>query len=92
VAAERVIAEIRAQTEKKGSGKVCQVAAYTDRRSARALANRLMDDGFDSYVSHTYHNERDRYRVRVRPQAGRTIKAVASDLKRKGLSVWVTNE
>jgi hypothetical protein len=72
--------------------KVIQVAAYTDERSARALARRLESDGFVSYVSHADQGGKDRYRVRVRESAGNDISAISSRLKTQGLNVWVTTE
>ncbi len=95
-AAERVLAELRAQRvpepDRPTPSRVIQVAAYTERGAAGALAQRLSQDGYDSYVSHTLHQGIDRYRVRVRPAPGTDLDAVANRLKRKGLSVWVTRE
>jgi cell division protein FtsN len=94
-AAERVISEIAARdAAKKPSGpqKVVQVAAHTDRQMAEALVRRLQDRGFDSYISGTRPKGKHRYRVRVRPEAGASVKRLASRLEAQGFGVWITTE
>ena len=93
--AERVISEIAAREARRqqtGSGKVVQVAAYTERRMAEALVQRLRDDEFGAYVSDTRPEGTHRYRVRVRTQKGQSPQALASSLEERGLSVWITSE
>jgi cell division septation protein DedD len=93
--AEAVMADIARRQQPgaaAGAGRVIQIASYTDRRSADALVNRLRKQGFDSFVSTTRAEGTERFRVRVRPAAGRDERQVASDLESRGFSVWVTSE
>ena len=93
--AERVISEIAAREasrQQAGSGKVVQVAAYTERRMAEALVQRLREDEFGAYLSDRRSESKHRYRVRVRTQKGQSPQALASSLKERGLSVWITTE
>lgn len=71
---------------------VIQIASYTDRRSADALATRLRRSGLQAYVSHTRPEGKPRYRVRVRPSGGLAPRELAARLKDHGFSVWVTSE
>jgi cell division septation protein DedD len=94
-AAERVISEIAARdATKKPSGpqSVVQVAAHTDRQMAEALMRRLQESGFHSYISGTRPKGQHRYRVRVRPEAGASVKKLASRLEAQGFGVWITTE
>jgi cell division septation protein DedD len=93
--AEAVMADIARRQQPgaaAGAGRVIQIASYTDRRAADALVNRLRKQGFDSFVSTTRAEGTERFRVRVRPAAGRDERQVASDLESRGFSVWVTSE
>jgi cell division septation protein DedD len=87
---EAVVASLAKKAAPGGS--VVQVAAYSDARSAEALARRLRGQGFDSYVSDQKPGGQQRYRVRVRPAAGQDPKQLAAKLGQSGLSVWVTRE
>jgi cell division septation protein DedD len=91
-AKEAVVASLAKKTSPAPGGSVVQVAAYSDARSAEALARRLRDQGFDSYVSDQKPDGQQRYRVRVRPSTGQDPKQLAAKLGQSGLSVWVTRE
>jgi cell division septation protein DedD len=91
-AKEAVVASLAKKTAPARGGSVVQVAAYSDARAAEALARRLRGQGFDSYVSDQKPDGQQRYRVRVRPDAGEDPKQLAAKLGQSGLSVWVTRE
>lgn len=97
MAAERVIREIAARRDTARAadprvGPVVQVAAYTDARSADALALRLRRKGFDSFVAEGGSDVAQRFRVRVQPTAEVTSKLLAQQLTELGFSVWVTRQ
>ncbi|MFQ5698439.1 MAG: SPOR domain-containing protein [Myxococcota bacterium] len=92
---ERAMAQLAARhrdDESDSAKVVIQIASYTDRRSADALATRLRRSGFQAYVSHTRPEGKPRYRVRVRPSGGLAPRELAARLKDHGFSVWVTSE
>lgn len=76
---------------RKGS-KVIQIAAFKDMRSAEALVRRLRRSGFDSYVSSTQPEGEKRFRVRVSPSGGSDIQTLATQLRERGFSIWLTTE
>lgn len=93
--AQTVIADISRRTTGRvpsPSGKVVQVAAYTDARSAEALVRRLRERGYDSFVSSSVPQGRLRFRVRVRPAAGQEVAQLAEALGASGYGVWITRE
>ncbi len=92
---ERVIAEIAAwekSAPKTGPSEVVQVAAYTDRKLAEVLVERLRKRGFDSYISDTQPKGSHRFRVRVRPPSGDSANQLAARLEAQGHGVWITKE
>ncbi len=92
---ERVIAEIAAREKsapKTGPSEVVQVAAYTDRKGAEVLVERLRKRGFDSYISDTQPKGSHRFRVRVRPPSGGSANQLAARLEAQGHGVWITKE
>jgi cell division septation protein DedD len=94
-AATRAIARIFDQVETTAAppgGKVVQIAAYRDLRSAEALARRLVRDGFKAYVSGKHPPGDLRHRVRVRPAPEQDVYALAGELEERGFGVWVTEE
>ncbi len=94
-ALERVIAEIAAREKsapKTGPSEVVQVAAYTDRKLAEVLVERLRKRGFDSYISDTQPKGSHRFRVRVRPPSGDSANQLAARLEAQGHGVWITKE
>jgi cell division septation protein DedD len=84
-------AKPRPEPPREGS-KVVQIAAYKDIRSAEALVRRLRRGGFDSYVSRTRPEGEERFRVRVSPSGGSDIETLATQLRERGFSIWVTTE
>ncbi len=71
---------------------VVQVAAYTDRRMAEELMERLRIGGFHAYLSATQAQGALHHRVRVRPRPGRDAGALAKVLETQGLAIWITAE
>ena len=69
-----------------------QVAAYRDEASAAALVGRLLQLGFDAYLSGTRAQSPNQYRVRVRPGRGDEIGVLKAALEKRGFVVWVTRE
>jgi cell division septation protein DedD len=93
--AQTVIAGISRRTTggaPSPSGKVVQVAAYTDARSAEALVRRLRERGYDSFVSSSVPQGKLRFRVRVRPARGQEVAQLAEALGASGYGVWITRE
>ena len=72
------------------SGRVVQVGAFPDTRSAQAVVDRLRGQGLLAYLSDK--KAKNLHRVRVRPRNGQAVSALASDLKGRGFDVWVTSE
>ena len=93
--AKAVIADISRRSAGRApnpSGKVVQVAAYSDARSAETLVRQLRERGYDSFVSSSVPRGKVRFRVRVRPAGGQDVARLAEALVAGGYGAWITRE
>ena len=85
--------EVRSVPTSAGrSGPVVQVAAFRDASAAETLVQRLRRAGYDAYLSDQRADGSNKYRVRVQPPPGGSVKKLAKTLEERGYGVWVTSE
>ena len=92
-APSEILPEVRSVPTSAGrSGPVVQVAAFRDASAAETLVQRLRRAGYDAYLSDQRADGSNKYRVRVQPPAGGSVKKLAKTLEERGYGVWVTSE